>query len=992
MPNSNALLKKIFFAIAFIFIVVNLSAHNIEPIYRKYTVDNGLPSSVVYHAFQDSKGYMWFATANGVSKYDGYRFENFDLQSGLVDNEVFEIYEDYKHRIWFIPMSGQLAYYENGKIVAYKYNCKIKECLPSGRGPIKCSFYVDSLDYVYLSVKQFGRISISPEGIPRKFENEKNVNLNIEEIVNGKFLITTTKNGRSPVVKFSGLYQKFSYTLFELIKTKYLNHHHLFFQLAPDSSVYFSLYHNLVNVKNGKIECERDFNQDIIWLSIDKSNNLWVAFLGGGVECYENCDFSKKPRMRLLNNTQVSSVLQDNEGAYWFSTLNHGVFYCSNINFVTYKKEDGLHDDVISAICHSNDAVFIGYKFGFVDRLRDDSVKHFSPPEKYLNSSIRSVSFDSSSNTIWVCSIDNLYWIKKDQLFHLGSTPSRHSVFPKVIVKSKYGGYWIGSTDGLVKFDGVKVSYESCQNNEFAGVVYDLVEDCKGTIWFCTLTGLWKYSKGNFQYLGADNLLLNQAGSRLIFNPVDSSLWMGTNGGGIVVMNNRMTYQITKADGLISNSIHQLFCSGSNVWVGTRQGLSRILIKKEGLTIQNFTNANGLPTNEVLSVCEFKGKVYVGTSKGLTVFEKDKIVDNDNVPNIIITSLMVNNKQIDLSLKNIDLAYDQNSLHIDFVGFVYRKEGSVQYRYRMVGIDTSWVQTQTPNCFYNGLACGDYKFEVDVQSHSGIWRSSPASVSFKICPPFWKTTWFLIIEALLFSFLILIVFRVRFSNVKRRNDLIYNINLYKQQSLRQQMNPHFIFNTLNSIQLYILEKDSISSHKYLTKFARLMRMTLDNSLNSTIPLRDEIGALELYLELEKLRFEGKFDYIIDYGEDESLLNYKIPTLLIQPFVENAIWHGIMLKKDSTGRVKITLVDRGSILICTVEDNGIGRKQAETFQQLQNKEHKSRGSQITQQRIELLNVMYKEKFNIVYEDLTDDSGTSTGTRVLISIPKDIKTNS
>jgi len=169
-------------------------------------------------------------------------------------------------------------------------------------------------------------------------------------------------------------------------------------------------------------------------------------------------------------------------------------------------------------------------------------------------------------------------------------------------------------------------------------------------------------------------------------------------------------------------------------------------------------------------------------------------------------------------------------------------------------------------------------------------------------------------------------------------------------------------------------------------------MTLDNSLNSTIPLRDEIGALELYLELEKLRFEGKFDYIIDYGEDESLLNYKIPTLLIQPFVENAIWHGIMLKKDSTGRVKITLVDRGSILICTVEDNGIGRKQAETFQQLQNKEHKSRGSQITQQRIELLNVMYKEKFNIVYEDLTDDSGTSTGTRVLISIPKDIKTNS
>ncbi len=306
----------------------------------------------------------------------------------------------------------------------------------------------------------------------------------------------------------------------------------------------------------------------------------------------------------------------------------------------------------------------------------------------------------------------------------------------------------------------------------------------------------------------------------------------------------------------------------------------------------------------------------------------------------------------------------------------------------MLGIDTSWVYTQTPNCLYSGLSNGDYTFEVEAQSYSGIWSKTPATVSFTIQPQFWKRTWFLLTVALIFSIILFLIFKLRISAIKRRNDLLQNINLYKQQSLRQQMNPHFIFNTLNSIQLYILERDPISSHKYLTKFARLMRMTLDNSLNPTIPLRDEIEALRLYLDLEKLRLEGKFDYSIDSGIDESILSYKIPTLLIQPFVENAIWHGIMLKPDKSGWVKVTLTDSINTLSCIIEDNGVGRKQADTIRQLRNKEHKSRGSQITQQRIDLLNSMYKEKFNIRYEDLFNNSGESLGTKVFITIPKEI----
>jgi ligand-binding sensor domain-containing protein len=936
---------------------------------------------------------MWFATANGVSRYDGYKFENFDLQSGLVDNEVFEIYEDYKHRIWFIPMSGKLSYYEDGKVVNYKYNSKIKDHLPLSRGPIKCSFYVDSLDYVYLSLKQFGLIRISPEGVCKRYDKENtNLSLYVEELSGNKILISNPNNPYSTYVTFHGLFQDFKIILKDFKKFGSYIPHHTFFISTPDSSVICSFFGMIFKVKNGKIISRRNYNEEIIWMSIDENNNLWVGMQEGGVQCFENYDFVKSPQKILLPNIQVSSVLKDREGAYWFSSLNDGVFYCSDINFVTYTKENGLVDNRIKAVAANREGVFVSYEFGFVDQLKKNGIVHFLSSNSHLkNSFVRRICIDSIGDRIWLCAIDNLYWIKDNKVYELGRIQNFNSVHPRGIVKSRSGDYWIGTTRGLVRYNGDNVVYESFINNYFNGLIYDLVEDNDGVIWFCTMTGLWKYLNGIFYYLGSDNPILAQTCISLIQNPIDSSLWIGTNGAGIIVKNKREVYQITSADGLISNSVQQLCYANRNVWVATRQGLSRVLVRNGKFLIQNFTYANGLPTNEVTSVCELDGKVYVGTSKGLTVFDKEKIAADKMPPRVIISNFLVNNLLIDLSLKKIDLMHDQNSLSFDFVGFVYRNEGNVQYKYRVVGVDTNWVRTKTPNCLYSGLSNGDYTFEVKAQSASGIWSSMPASITFTIHPPFWKQIWFLLIGALLFSLIIFLVFKVRVSSIKRRNDMLQNINLYKQQSLRQQMNPHFIFNTLNSIQLYILEKDSINSHKYLTKFARLMRMTLENSLFSTIPLRDEIEALKLYLDLEKLRLEERFDYSIEFSAGESILNYRIPTLLIQPFVENAIWHGISLKQDQQGWVKITLLDNDNTLTCIIEDNGVGRKQADEIRQKRNKEHKSRGSHITQQRIELLSMMYKERFSIYYDDLFDSQGISSGTKVTIVIPKEVNAN-
>jgi tetratricopeptide (TPR) repeat protein len=205
-----------------------------------------------------------------------------------------------------------------------------------------------------------------------------------------------------------------------------------------------------------------------------------------------------------------------------------------------------------------------------------------------------------------------------------------------------------------------------------------------------------------------------------------------------------------------------------------------------------------------------------------------------------------------------------------------------------------------------------------------------------------------------------------------------------QANLRQQMNPHFIFNTLNSIQYYMYQHDKIAVNNYLTKFSSLMRKTLENSQHTAIPLKEELDALELYLELESLRFKEKFDYAITVDDEIDLLLYKIPTMLLQPYVENAIGHGL-INKEGKGSLKIDILLDHDYLRFTIEDNGIGREEAMKIKMSREKNHPSLGTRITESRMELANAVYGTRMKVHYADLHDDHGKASGTRVEIQIP-------
>ncbi|MCK5169067.1 MAG: histidine kinase, partial [Bacteroidales bacterium] len=255
-------------------------------------------------------------------------------------------------------------------------------------------------------------------------------------------------------------------------------------------------------------------------------------------------------------------------------------------------------------------------------------------------------------------------------------------------------------------------------------------------------------------------------------------------------------------------------------------------------------------------------------------------------------------------------------------------------------------------------------------------------------PPYWKTWWFITVMSFLTFSIFYIIYKIRINEINKRNNLekklLKEVNKFRQKALSQQMNPHFIFNTLNSIQYYILNNDIDSSTQYLSKFSKLMRLILENSQYDTIPIQDELDAMDLYLQLESLRIVGNFKFEIIVNNKVNTKFYKIYPLLIQPYVENSIWHGLIQKGDK--KIKIEILPNNDSILCIIEDNGIGSERAMEIKKQQHVTHKSQGTEITSKRIEIINKLYNRDFKVEFIDLKDNTGNAIGTRVLLKIPK------
>ncbi|WP_235299462.1 sensor histidine kinase [Portibacter marinus] len=352
---------------------------------------------------------------------------------------------------------------------------------------------------------------------------------------------------------------------------------------------------------------------------------------------------------------------------------------------------------------------------------------------------------------------------------------------------------------------------------------------------------------------------------------------------------------------------------------------------------------------------------------------------NREVPKVYLHELLVNNHRVDLSLKEeLMFSHKNNNIEIRYNTIYFSEPSAVSIRYRLKD-DQPWmyVSNSSEPLFLTSLSPGNYSFT--MQSTVGYipWKDE-IYLKFMIKNPYWKSWWFFVLALAMLFFILYIFFQYRIRQVRKLNDLKIKLAELESETLRAQMNPHFIFNSMNSIKSYIIKNDKENAADYLTIFSELIRSVLRNSMMKEISLSDELEALELYMRLENIRLKDKFTYCIEIGEDLNPNQVAFPPLIIQPFVENSIWHGF-INKVGKGHLRIKVSREANVIHVMVKDDGIGRIASRKIENVR-KRKRSFGISITETRLQ--NIM--QNCHIDIEDLEAENG-GTGTIVRMSLP-------
>jgi len=455
---------------------------------------------------------------------------------------------------------------------------------------------------------------------------------------------------------------------------------------------------------------------------------------------------------------------------------------------------------------------------------------------------------------------------------------------------------------------------------------------------------------------------------------------------------------VMETDGLSSELI---YCAAmdhdkKNLWIGTNQGISKfdiaIYAKGQKKIITTFGKEEGfmgVECNSNGAFADSNGIVWFGTVNGLVRYSPHDFRTNSAYAKTSITGIKLSYNDTTF-VQGTELPYFDNNISFEYVGICLTNPAKVEYRYMLTGFDADFSPpTSDRVAHYSNLPPGNYTFRVLSCNNEGLWNTEPVTFSFSIATPIWKRPWFWFLLSVLSAGILGLAIYYRIRQIRRveriETEAQVAMSRNELKALRAQMNPHFVFNSLNSIQHFILTNKTADAGKYLNKFARLMRVILNNSEKSLITVREELEYLQLYLELEEMRFEGKFKWTVDISDDIDVDYFEIPAMLLQPYVENAILHGLM-PKIGGGNLQIIMRLKENKLVCSIVDDGIGREKAREMRQLSNrKDHQSLGMKITHDRLELINRLHGSQLSLTITDLYNEDGTPSGTRVDIFIP-------
>ncbi|PSK93545.1 sensor histidine kinase [Taibaiella chishuiensis] len=933
--------------------------------YTRYDTKDGLANSTVYNMCQSRDGFIWFGTETGLNRFDGCRFKTFTTADGLPSNQVLNIWEDSRGRLWLMTFKPAICYYAGGKIHNRDNDSILKKIdIHSGWNSIAESPDGDIIiqePYITHVIQRTGNVITYPWGA-----------LNSQKSVPVLFNIKNF-SGQLPL-NFVNLPGKIR----NAVRPDWI----LLYQSAPADTPYYAFagWDSVIFMSaSGTQNIHAPYAQQ---RQVFLNRNQYIIYnRHKGLRIFDRD--KNTVSASYLSDYIINAVIKDREQNLWFSTQGSGVFKISPNRFKNLFINRIKGDTYICDIHKVGSSVCIGTK--------NNEYWKFDPVNDLFFQQ------EASNTTRPVITNDQfLEQLPGRTLFQLAN-----SDFLNIARMDTIPSFW-GKTiqvlrDTLLSANCFGVFEMNARHKKLIRTLYPYRATCaykQGAIYYIgTLQGLYATTGGNTitdmgrQFPAFKNNISTFAESD------DGTLWIGTNGGGVYGYRaGKIIARLDHSSGLNSDMCSSLFASGNKLWVGSEKGLNQVDITPGVYkVVSNITASDGLNSNIVNTIYVDGHFVYIGTPVGITVFD-ERTVRTHGTCYLNMTGIIVSGQPEDTRQHHLLLKHKDNNISFEYSGISFLSGGDITYKYRVLGLDDTWKYTREAVLTYPALPSGNYTLEL-IAINKFRDESKPLRYHFEIEQSLWETTWFKIVLALAGVLIITLVVRyiILLSHRKEKKQLLmdHKIKSLEQMALRAQMNPHFIFNCLNSMQRYIIDGDIKRANFYLSRFAELVRETLDNAARIFISVEEEVRYLSRYIELERLQTRDAFDYTIDIDPRINPAQLMIPNMVLQPFVENAIKHGL----DHPGikgklTVSFKLLDEEEVLQCIVADNGPGIKAGTALKQQHGRQFAAKGISITDKRIRTLNQLAPGAPPIQIQVIDigqQESSIGTGTRIIINLP-------
>ena len=948
-------------------------AQNPHPNFRNFTTEHGLPSPEVHEIFQDKTGYIWFGTDSGVSRYDGYEFKSFSAESGLASPVVLKILQDKKGRLWFGTLTGEAFIFDNDRIAPYEYNSVLSEY----RFRFSDALLGDVSDgTAYFILQGAGLLVIDSLGNHSLKEFAKDTRLGVWELANSTQLALNYTKGEN-VQEYYIVYENARGEEFKIKSSKQL-HWNLAAKTEDGSTFIFGSDTGYKITPPKNIVTQFDFAHSVSALK-EWQGDLWLSHFSKpyGLKKYD-AEFpaSTYPSLTYLEAHPVTDFTFLNTGELWISSLDQGVFYSSNADTKVYSQKSGLPANAVTSVSFVDSSnLVVGFATGQICLVNTDnnSVRDLKKPirrnrEEYVYDVAYAAMHDQILSGEW--------YYKGDEWHNWGA-----NYLAKKIEISPDGRRAYGSTArGFSVLDLGRQELQFSSTSVIPRFRNYAVKEIEDQLWIGNNYGIFKFNGDTLEHPGINHPAFHSRVEDIDALP-QGGIVFGTKGHGVVIWTQDTFHQVTKALGLPSDMIEDVHVGEKGkIWVATLNGLGEIDFESDTIAkISAFSMDHGLPSNEIYQIRSYGHQPWLCTKGGLVKWVSPSESKETTKP--FFTDITVNGKKV--VSDELTLSHSQNDLTFNYIALNFKQSGKIPYRYQIQS-DATWTHTQNRSINFSNLAPGAYDFAVQAQNEDGYWSES-CLMAIKIKPAWYLSkgaiaTWFL-----LFGLAGYLLYKSRVLALKRKDKIAKEILALQQSALQAQMNPHFIFNCLNSIQSLINQDDKERANLYMAKFAKLARECLIASTSQTVPLSQDVSLLTNYLDLEKLRYKDSFSYDLEMDQEIETDLCEVAPMLVQPFVENAIIHGFKSLGDETGHIAISykMKDHNSIEV-TICDNGVGYSIGK-LRSNNGPDHKSLGTSITKRRLQILGS--GNDTDVAIGDLKNVNGEVSGTEVRLRIHVD-----